>query len=67
MSNNPVKLLKRKSRKKRSGRYVYKLMQGGIEVARVDSATDREARREINHYAFMYEPDGPVKIVRVRP
>jgi len=47
-------------------RYVYALYQDGVMVAKVDSPTEEQAIREINHYAMMYEQDGPVEIKKVR-
>jgi hypothetical protein len=44
--------------------YRYSLMQDGITVAAVESSDKEQAEKEINHYAMMYAPDGPVKIVR---
>lgn len=39
----------------------YRLLQGGIEVARTFGRT---ARAEIEHYAAVYGQDGPVTIQR---
>ena len=47
--------------------YQYKLLQEGMEVARVFAPTNKEAKREINHYAAMYGQDGPVEIVKIKP
>lgn len=46
--------------KRKSYRYV--LIQDGMVVASVESASKEQAEREINHYALMYSQDGPVEI-----
>ena len=46
-------------------RYGYKLFQDGMEVARVEAPTEKQAWAEINHYAMMYGQDGPVMIKRI--
>ena len=42
----------------------YRLIQNGIMVAGAYGLKD-DALREINHYAFVYSQDGPVKIERL--
>lgn len=51
---------------KRCGKreYDYRLFQDGFQQARVMSKDKETAEREIQHYAMMYEQDGPVKIQR---
>lgn len=46
-------------------RHIYKLMQGGVEVARVEASTATQALCEATHYAMIYANEGPVTIVRV--
>lgn len=46
--------------------YRYKLIQDGMIVARVECPNEEQAKNEINHYAMMYQQDGPVKIVKMR-
>ena len=44
--------------------YKYSLIQDGVIVASVVCEDKEFAEQEIQHYAFMYEQDGPVKIKR---
>ena len=44
--------------------YDYRLIQDGVQVARVICNIKDDAEREISHYAMMYGQDGPLKIVR---
>jgi hypothetical protein len=50
-----------------SERHRFQLWQDGIMVAAVDCANRHSAMKEIAHYAAVYEQDGPVKIVEVKP
>ena len=47
--------------------YRFDLIQNGIVVASVESASKAGAAREIGHYAVMYAQDGPVEIVERMP
>ena len=44
--------------------YNYNLIQNGMIVASVSSASFKDAEREIQHYALLYAEDGPVRIRR---
>jgi len=44
--------------------YKYSLYQYGLMVAYIETADKDQAEKEIQHYAFMYEQDGPVQIKR---
>jgi hypothetical protein len=43
------------------------LWQGEMMVANVCGETDNDVKNEINHYAMIYEPDGPVSIILKPP
>ena len=45
----------------------FQLWQDGMLVAAVDCENRHSAMKEIAHYAAVYEQDGPVKIVEVKP
>lgn len=45
-------------------KYKYQLFQHGVMVAQIESASEQQAEKEINHYAIMYCQDGPVQIKR---
>lgn len=40
----------------------YRLIQGGVIVARVEGRDGERAKREIDHYAFVYAQDGPCAV-----
>lgn len=48
-----------------STQHEFELWQAGIMVAAVASADRERALREINHYAGVYAPDGPVEIKEI--
>ena len=52
----------RSKKVKKSNRY--ELWQDGMRVVVVEATNNKEAKREIAHYAMMYGQDGPVKILR---
>jgi hypothetical protein len=43
------------------------LWQGDLMVAKVCGETDCDVKNEINHYAMIYEKDGPVYIILKPP
>lgn len=45
-------------------KYRYDLIQDGMIVASVIAPTKKQGEKEIGHYAFMYQQDGPVEIKR---
>ena len=45
----------------------FQLWQDGMMVAMVECENRHSAMKEIAHYAAVYEQDGPVKIVEVKP
>ncbi len=47
--------------------YEFELIQDGISVASASSTDRGAAFREIQHYAMMYEQDGPVEIKEISP